>query len=156
VQRERRLGAVVAHAVDVLGVEREALAGRDDPRHGWSSEHQAVLGDRALHHVHAARGAVVVVEAGLLVVEPSQQPRLAVLVPPETQAETAVVVTSHQPVDVHASGGRASERRDLRGLEGASGQQVGELVALGHGRTPTSIGTTIIEAYSTKSSVSIQ
>jgi hypothetical protein len=129
----------MAHAMDVLGVEREAVARREDARPVICPEGQAILGQRALDHVDAARRSIVVVEARLLVVQPTEQPPLAVLVAPQLQAEPVAAVASHELIDLHALGCCAREQDYLLGLERGGGQQVGEPIGVGHGGTPTSV-----------------
>src|SRR3954470_3074744 len=69
----------MAHAVDVRAVEHEAVTGRaltarvpePVPR-----EDEAVFGQRPLADIDAAGGEIVVVVAGLLIVEPADEPHV--------------------------------------------------------------------------------
>jgi hypothetical protein len=130
----------MTHAVDVLGVERGVVARREDASAVLCPEGQAILGQRPLDHVYAARRSIVVVEARLLVVQPTEQPALTVLVAPQLQAEPVAAIASHELIDVDALGRSTSEQDELFRLERRGGQQVGEPIGVGHGGTPTSIG----------------
>src|SRR6476660_4162537 len=66
--------APVAHAVDVGGGEAERAAGAEAPGRGRAPEQQAVLDHLALRDGHGAGGAVVVVEAGVVVLHPADEP----------------------------------------------------------------------------------
>jgi len=146
----------MTHAVDVLRVEREVVARREDASAAVRPEGQAILGQRPLDHVYATRRSIVVVEARLLVVQPTEQPALAVVVTPQPEAEPVAAIASDELVDLDALGCRTGEQGDLLGLERRGGQQVGEPIGVGHGGLPRRWTVYITVAYVSESSVSIQ
>jgi hypothetical protein len=66
--------ATVTHAVDVRRREAERRARAERPRRRRPAEQQPILDHRALRDAHRAGGAVVVVEARVVVLHPADQP----------------------------------------------------------------------------------
>ena len=78
--RDRGIGAGVAHPVDVRGGEVKARRRPEDAVDGGPSIAQALLAHRAAQDRDRASGDVVVVEAGVVIVHPADQPGGQVLV----------------------------------------------------------------------------
>jgi hypothetical protein len=75
VQRDGRILTGVAHAVDVGGGEVKALGGPKNTIARRTVDREALLAHASSHHGDGARGHVVVVKAGVVVVHPADQPR---------------------------------------------------------------------------------
>ncbi len=73
-QRDGRIAARVAHTVDVGGGEVKALGGPKNTIARRSVDRQALLAHAPADHGDRARGDVVVVKAGVVVVHPADQP----------------------------------------------------------------------------------
>ena len=79
--RRYRRPARVPHPVDVRAVEDEALTGaRSTARmlEPFEREDEAILDQRSFADEHPARGDIVIVVTGLLVVEPADEPHIDV------------------------------------------------------------------------------
>jgi hypothetical protein len=81
--RNRRAGAGLVHAVDVRGVELEALARAVPAPPRRRADDQPVLHQLALHDRDGAAGDIVVVAAGVVAVHPGDDPQVNVVVAPE-------------------------------------------------------------------------
>src|SRR5438270_11680142 len=118
VEADRRLAGQVGDAVDVRGLEVQRLAGRDQPPAGRPAQRQALLDDPPLDNRHRARRAVVVVEAGVLLAGPADQPQAEVLGPDQLVVGAAGGVVGDQVAPLVGAGGAgAHEREELRGGE---------------------------------------
>src|SRR5581483_9195870 len=128
VDRGHGRAARVAHPVDVGGVEDERLAGAAlaarvaEPLGG---DREAILDERPLAHVHAAGGQVVVVVAGLLVVEPAEEPHIEMLVAVELRVVALARIVAHvAPPQARLVADARRELGELGLLEVAVGREV--------------------------------
>ena len=113
-----RAGAAVADAVDVRGGEAERAAGAAAPGRGRAAEQQAVLDHLALRDGHGAGGAVVVVEAGVVVVHPADEPDGEVVVADELLVDAlGRVVADERAPEVGPSGEPGDDVLELGALE---------------------------------------
>src|ERR687886_57784 len=115
VDRDRGFGGVLAHAVDVGGVEVEHGAGCVAAREGRPAEHEALFEDRAGDDGDGALRDVVVVEAGVVAVHPRDHPDVEVLVAPELLEAAALGVVGDQRPPCRRPAGEVAHDRAERG-----------------------------------------
>lgn len=80
VEGDRGICTGVAYAVDVGWGEVKRLVHGVCPLAWWAADRKAVLADRPAEDRHRARGAVVVVKPGVVIVHPADQPHGQVIV----------------------------------------------------------------------------
>ena len=82
----------MADAVDVGSPEVERLAMHEPARHRRTTEHEPFLGHLAADHGHGAGGQVVIVEAGVVIVHPADQPDRELVVAQQLLVDAALGV----------------------------------------------------------------